>query len=144
MGGGTHLVSPEAVPVVSAYPTQTVTSNKEAADNYDGIADSELICLNRRGNGFAASRCADGAVIRSHRPCEAHSATHHIPTRSRMVLVTQLCCGKLGSRDKHHRGCFTPADEYEVINNCKELEGELWRLWGQRPEVMSLPLNQPG
>jgi hypothetical protein len=58
--------------------------------------------------------------------------------------ITQLCCGKLGCRDKHHRGRFTPADEYEVINNCKELEGELWRLWGQRPEVMSLPLNQPG
>ncbi|KAJ0418921.1 hypothetical protein BJY00DRAFT_314597 [Aspergillus carlsbadensis] len=145
MGGGTHLLSPEALHIVSAYPTQLVTSSKEAADDQDG--NLELATLNSSGTNAAG--LASGTQQRQ-------METPSVPIgHAKLILLqaifqptlewysaTQLCCRKIGSQDKHHRARFTPEDEFEVIIKCKDLEAELWQLWEQRPEVMSLPLSQ--
>jgi hypothetical protein len=145
MGGGTHLLSPEALQVVSTYPTQIITSKKEAADDHDGELELAALSSSVTNSAGMASALRSG-----HTEVPAAPIGH-----AKLVLLhaifqptlewysaTQLCCRKIGSQDKHHRARFTPEDEYEVIIKCKELEGELWRLWEQRPEVMSLPLDQ--
>ncbi|KAL2841992.1 hypothetical protein BJX68DRAFT_245048 [Aspergillus pseudodeflectus] len=128
MGGGTHLLSPEALQVVSTYPTQIITSKKEAADDHDG--ELELAAL--------SSSVTNSAGIAS-ALCRGHTEGPAVPIgHAKLVLLhaifqptlewysaTQLCCRKIGSQDKHHRARFTPEDEYEVIIKCKELEGEL-------------------
>ncbi|KAL4861567.1 hypothetical protein BDV12DRAFT_203887 [Aspergillus spectabilis] len=145
MGGGTHLLSPEALQVVSQYPIQIVTSNKEAADDHGGdlelaTLDSAVINAAGMASGLRRGQREAPSVPIGH----AKLILLHVIFQPALewYSATQLCCRKIGSQDKHHRSRFTPDDEYEVIIKYKDLEAELWRLWEQRPEVMSLPLNQ--
>ncbi|KAL2831009.1 hypothetical protein BJY01DRAFT_254427 [Aspergillus pseudoustus] len=150
MGGGDHLLSAEALKVVSTYPTQIITSNEKAADDNDGDLELAILGSPTVSSNPPAGECTS-AVCGPQTTTEAPS----IPTgHAKQILLhtifqpclewysaMQLCSQEISSQDKHHRTRFTAEDEYEVILICKELEGQLWRLWEQRPKVMSLPLD---
>ncbi|KJR87555.1 uncharacterized protein SPSK_01475 [Sporothrix schenckii 1099-18] len=57
-------------------------------------------------------------------------------------LTSQSYCRRISAHDKHHRRRFTSDDEYEVILAGKQLESELFALWDDRPDVMSLTSQQ--
>ncbi|CAK7212832.1 hypothetical protein SBRCBS47491_001598 [Sporothrix bragantina] len=57
-------------------------------------------------------------------------------------LTSQSYCRRISAHDKHHRRRFTSDDEYEVILAGKQLEAELFALWDDRPDVLSLTAQQ--
>ncbi|KAL2793650.1 hypothetical protein BJX66DRAFT_338547 [Aspergillus keveii] len=143
MGGHTPLLSPNALRVVSNYPTQIVPTIEEEAD--DEEADSELTA-NGGADEFPPP-CRPAAE-----PQRAERQPGVIPTGHAKQLIlhillqpalqwysaAQAYCRRISELDKHHRRRLTPEDEYEVMLAYKELESELWRLWNERPKIMLL------
>ncbi|KPI40709.1 uncharacterized protein AB675_10823 [Cyphellophora attinorum] len=151
--GGHHLLSSEALEIVSHYPTQ-ITSSGSCGDEV--AIDSQDRAAKEFGRSPAYSSSASGASPEERRRPLLNTSTpfksighvkqallHTILQPAlQWHLTSQSYCRRISTHDKHHRNRFTSDDEYEVINACKQLELELHDLWSFRPAVVSLPAAQ--
>jgi hypothetical protein len=103
MGGGTHLLSPEAVQVVSAYPTQIITSTKKPQTISIVFPNLTSYVLNGAGMtlGLRGVQTEASSVPIGHAKLILLRAIFQPALE--WFSVTQLYCRKLGSQDKHHR-----------------------------------------
>ncbi|KAL2852231.1 hypothetical protein BJX68DRAFT_235104 [Aspergillus pseudodeflectus] len=147
MGGGSPLLSPNALKVVSNYPTQIVAVIKEDAD--DDEADPEFAAVpdeDQPRPETSPAACAPHASVQPPTISAGHSKQILLHALLQPALqwysTTQTYCRRISAQDKHHRQRFTPEAEYQVILAYRELESELWRLWSERPKIMLLATDE--
>jgi hypothetical protein len=158
--GGQHLLSPKSLHVVSQHPTQISTT--DGSDDEHSDHDSPGDATNASSVGSNSFVFSPNQTHHHHRQhdlfpdcSQRNSVTHASIGQMKQILLntilqpaldwyltSQSYCRHISSHDRHHRKRFTVKDEYEVITACKQLEMELFRLWRQRPMIITLMASQ--
>ncbi|KAJ4236957.1 hypothetical protein NW759_000080 [Fusarium solani] len=140
--GGSPLLSPKALNIVSRYPIQIVSCNyEESKERQNSLGGQEDFQTMSAGSVTDISEHGDSATVV---PALTTVDVKEIVLRAILqpaaewYLQTQAYFRHIGSLDKHHRSRFTPDDELEVALVGKQFQAELWDLWAQRPSAISL------
>jgi hypothetical protein len=140
--GGQHLLSAEALAVVSRYPTQITAPVDHGENAGDKAMDDSDLSLSDASPGdsledvdapFSTLWMGQVKQIMLHTILQPALEWH---------LTTQSYCRRISAHDKHHRKRSSSDDEYEVITACKQLESELFELWEYRPAIISVAAEQ--
>ncbi|KAK7403439.1 hypothetical protein QQX98_010805 [Neonectria punicea] len=138
--GGSPLLSPKALAIVSRHPIQIISceyeelkeSSVEDQDGFQSMAGSSVTDVSDHG-GSTTSNPAWKTVDVKEMVLRAI-----LQPAAEWYLQTQAYFRDIGSLDKHQRSRFTPDDELEVTLLGRQIESELRVLWAERPSIVSL------
>ena len=141
--GGDHLLSPQALEVVSHHPTQITTIEPADGDQSDDDNTHLDVSPSQDGSSPEVSQHHNGS-----NPAPTLGAMKEILLNTILqpaldwYLTSQSYNRRISSLDRHHRSRFTVKDEFEVITASKKIESELVTLWRQRPVIITLSATQ--
>ena len=155
--GGHHLLSPEALQVVSQHLTQISTTDGSDDENADHGSPEQLANASSIGRNSLSPIQISHPLHHSLSPECSQPNTSTLPSLGQLkqillntilqpalewYLTSQSYCRRISSLDRHHRNRFTVNDEYEVVTAYKQLETDLFKLWRQRPMCITLTATQ--
>lgn len=140
--GGQHLLSPTALAVVSHFPAQIASLEKD--EDVSGAEDSERsqVGLSPGSSSYSPANLVMHPLVSEMGQVKQVLLNTLIQPALDWYLTSQSYCRRISAHDKHHRERFTSDAEYEVITACKHIESELFELWSTRPAVLSLTAEQ--
>lgn len=144
-----HLLSEQALKIVSHYPAQMTTPHtweqvsgprQPPADESDAEGAPGSVS---RANQLRKPHHLDfGDAPGSAAQVKQALLTAILQPALQWHLKSQSYWRRISTHHTHHRNRHTTEDEYEVITACKQVEAELFDLWTFRPAIISTTAQQ--